>query len=87
MLIDMIKKKLDSRCENGICVGYDKNSPAYMVYYPGSRKIKKHKLVRFVSKTSAEQQTQTDVTTDDDDDFEARNRLKELVQEVPRTRL
>lgn len=32
------KKKLDSRCEKGIFVGYDKYSPAYNVYYPETRK-------------------------------------------------
>lgn len=61
------KKKLDARSEKGVFVGYDKNSPAYMVYYPDSRKVQKHRLVKFVSKTRVEQQTQTDMTPDDDD--------------------
>ena len=30
------KRKLDPRCDKGIFVGYDKNSPAYLVYYPSS---------------------------------------------------
>ena len=34
------KRKLHSRCDKGIFVGYDKNSPAYMVYYPEIRKVK-----------------------------------------------
>ena len=28
------KKKLDDRAEKGIFVGYDKGSPAYLIYYP-----------------------------------------------------
>ncbi|XP_068211921.1 uncharacterized protein [Palaemon carinicauda] len=28
------KKKLDDRCSKGIFVGYDKGSPAYLVYFP-----------------------------------------------------
>lgn len=27
------KKKLDTRCEKGVFVGYDKNSPAFLVFY------------------------------------------------------
>ncbi|KAJ8391909.1 hypothetical protein AAFF_G00083800 [Aldrovandia affinis] len=68
------KRKLDSRSDKGIFVGYDKNSPAYMVYYPDSRKVKKHRLVRFMSKTIGEQQTQTDKMSDDDDDFGVQHR-------------
>ncbi|KAJ8414358.1 hypothetical protein AAFF_G00052280 [Aldrovandia affinis] len=66
------KRKLDSRCEKGIFVGYDKNSPAYMVYYPDNGKVQKHRLVKFVTKTIEEQQTQTDMTPGDDD-FEVQN--------------
>ena len=68
------KIKLDSRCEKGIFVGYDKNSPACMVYYPDNRKVKKHRLVKFVSKTVVEQQRQTDKmpVDHDDDDFGVR---------------
>lgn len=60
------KKKLDTRSEKGIFIGYDKNSPAYLVYYPERNKVQKHRLLKFVSKKTVEQQTQT-VLTDDDD--------------------
>lgn len=33
------KGKLDPRCEEGIFVSYDKNSPAYLVYYPEKEKV------------------------------------------------
>ena len=41
------KKKLDDRCKKGIFLGYDKGSPAYLVYFPESQKIMKHRCVRF----------------------------------------
>lgn len=52
--------KLDSRGDKGIFVGYSRNSPAYLVYNPQTRKVSKHRLVKFITKNSAEQQTQTD---------------------------
>ena len=51
--------KLDSRCERGLFVGHDKGSPAYLVYYPGRGKVQKHRLVKFVTKTTCESETQT----------------------------
>ena len=57
------RKKLESRSDKGIFVGYDKNSPAYMVYYPDSRKVMKHRLVRFMSCVEG---PQTDGMSDDD---------------------
>lgn len=60
------KKKLDSRCEKGIFVGYDKNSPAYLVYYPDTGKVLKNRLVKCVTKGVVEHQTQTDLENSDD---------------------
>ena len=60
------KKNLDSRCEKGVFIGYDKYSPAYLVYYPGNKKVSKHRLVRFVTKNVVEKETQTDPMIDDD---------------------
>ncbi|XP_066542004.1 uncharacterized protein [Hoplias malabaricus] len=68
------KKKLDSRGEKGVFVGYDKNSPAYMVYYPDNGKVQKHRLVKFVTRTTVERETQTHMIPGDDDDFEVQNR-------------
>ncbi|RXN30671.1 Retrovirus-related Pol poly from transposon TNT 1-94 [Labeo rohita] len=56
------KGKLDSRCEEGVFIGYDKNSPAYLVYYPNTGKIQKHRLVKFTAKTTREKETQTSQT-------------------------
>ena len=36
--------KLDAKCQKGIFVGYDQNSPAYLVYYPMNGKVLKHTL-------------------------------------------
>ena len=60
------KKKLDSRCDKGVFIGYDKNSPAYLVYYLDTEKVSKHWLVRFVTKNVVEKETQTDPMIDDD---------------------
>ena len=40
-------KKLDPRSRQGIFVGYDKSSPAYLVYYPASMKVEKVRCVKF----------------------------------------
>lgn len=40
-------KKLDDRGVRGIFVGYDKASPAYLVYMPETGKVMKHRLVHF----------------------------------------
>lgn len=53
------KGKLDPRCERGIFVGYDKNSPAYLVYYTDTDKVQKHRLVKFTTKIAEEKETQT----------------------------
>ena len=44
------KKKLDDRAEKGIFVGYDKGSPAYLIYYPISGVIKNCRCARFTDK-------------------------------------
>lgn len=54
------QKKLDPKGKKGIFVGYSKNSPAYLVYNPHSRRVSKHRLVKFIRKNSIDQQTQTD---------------------------
>lgn len=54
------KKKLDSQSEKRIFVGYNKDSPAYLVFYPETGKVLKNRLVKFISKCANECQTQTD---------------------------
>ena len=63
-----LKKKLDPKCEKGIFVGYDRNSPAYLVFYPEDNRVLKHRLLKFISNVT-NQQTQTYPTDDDDDDY------------------
>ena len=41
-----VKSKLDSRCTESYFVGYD--GPAYLVYYPSNRSIKKVRCVKFM---------------------------------------
>ena len=40
-------KKLDPRSEKGIFVGYDRDSPAYLVYFPNNGRVKKERCVKF----------------------------------------
>lgn len=54
------KKKLDSQSERGVFVGYHKNSPAYLIFYPETGRVLKNRLVKFISKCVNECQTQTD---------------------------
>ena len=56
------KKKLDPRCTKGVFVGYDKDSPAYRVYFPEIGKVLKYRVVKFLTKDFGEQQTQTEGT-------------------------
>lgn len=79
------KGKLDSRCDQGRFVGYDKNSPAYLVYHPDTNKVQKHRLVKFVSKAAVEKQTQTG-EPDPNDGYSMRQpRTSETTQEVNRS--
>ena len=41
------KKKLDARCEKGIFVGYDSQSPAFLVYFPNRDDVRKVRCVTF----------------------------------------
>ena len=59
------QKKLDPRGKKGVFMGYDKNSPAYLVYHPDTGKIMKYRLVHFV-KPTINQGTQTDIFDCDD---------------------
>ena len=59
-------KKQDSKCEKGIFIGYDRNSPAYLVINPEDNRSLKHRLIKFISNVT-NQQTQTYPTDDDDD--------------------
>ena len=44
------KTKLDARAKEGIFIGYDRSSPAFLVYYPDQNTIKKARCVKFSEK-------------------------------------
>ena len=69
------KGKLDPRCEQGRFIGYDKNSPAYLVYYPDTEKVQKHRLVKFTNKTVNEKETQTHEPQTEYQDREVHHRV------------
>ena len=41
-------KKLEARSKEGVFVGYDKGSPAYLVYYPEANKVERVRCVKFL---------------------------------------
>ena len=42
-----IKSKLDNRSKRGIFVGYDRESPSYLVYHEDTRRVQRCRCVRF----------------------------------------
>ena len=62
------KQKLDPRCTKGIFLGYDKGSPAYLLYIPETGKVMKYRVWKFpTTRKGVEQQTQTERPLPDDD--------------------
>src|SRR6201990_2347916 len=49
------KKKLDACSKQGIFVGYDNESPSYLVYFPEQNNIKKVRCVKFTEKFGQEE--------------------------------
>ena len=45
-------KKLDARGDEGIFVGYDKYSPAYLVFDPISQVVRKVRCIKFLSNSA-----------------------------------
>jgi len=45
-------KKLDARAEKGIFVGYDKESPSFLIYFPETESVKKIRCVKFQNSDS-----------------------------------
>ena len=59
------KKKLDPRSEQGIFVGYDNESPAYLVYFKESDTVRKVRCVRFTNRFDDISSVETSVSVDD----------------------
>ena len=53
-------KKLDARSRKGIFVGYDKNSPSYLVYQSETKQVERVRCVKFIDHFQTEQ-AQNDV--------------------------
>lgn len=53
------KGKLESRSKQAIFIGYDKNSPAYLLYYPDTDKVQKHRLVKDTTKVTRKEEMQS----------------------------
>ena len=57
------KSKLDPRSKQGVFLGYDRESPAYLVYFPDTGKVVKRRNVKFVAADPCRN------SGGDDDDF------------------
>jgi hypothetical protein len=57
-------KKLEARSQKGIFIGYDKGSPAYLVFYPETNKVEKVRCVKFIDNFRAMKDDQDDVILD-----------------------
>jgi len=59
------KTKLDARCKKGVFVGYDKNSPAYLVYHSDTNDVRRCRCVKFT-----DIKPEFEAPADEYDDFE-----------------
>ena len=71
-------KKLEPRGKKGVFLGYDRSSPAFLVYDQSTKKISKHRCVTFTEKLNVSDleprsqqlfQEQQQLVPDEDDDF------------------
>ncbi|RUS71344.1 hypothetical protein EGW08_020887 [Elysia chlorotica] len=68
-------KKLEDRAEKGIFIGMDRDSPAHLVYFPESDKVKKIRVVKFFQENSVQIQNEQNETViihesaSDEEDF------------------
>ena len=58
------KMKLDPHCEKGIFVSYDKQSPAYLIYFPATMAIKRVRCVKFTDSYDNSPLSKQDKNTD-----------------------
>ena len=65
---NVAKSKLDARSKQGVFVGYDRNSPAYLVYHADVKSVKKYRCVVFAKSPHTNQGAIE--TNDDCDEFE-----------------
>ncbi|PIK57781.1 hypothetical protein BSL78_05307 [Apostichopus japonicus] len=81
------KKKLDARSERGIFIGYDKGSPAYLVYFPESQLIKRVRCVKFPKRadivSSGDKSSDLASNPIDDDSLIMRNKPESVTEEEP----
>ena len=57
------KTKLDPRSKRGIFVGYDKESPAFLIYYPDLKKVMRCRCVKFTDSLNIDEKL---INVDDD---------------------
>ena len=53
--------KLEARSKKGVFVGYDKESPAYLIYYPEANKVERVRCVKFLEQNVCVPKVEDDV--------------------------
>ena len=82
-------KKLDPKGKQGLFVGYDSKSPAYLVYYPDADRVQRVRLIQMVTNSSSNQGTQTPGNYESEDEIpikkgiEAQNQTEIETEENP----
>lgn len=79
------KKKLDPRCKEGIFVGYDVSSPAYLIYYPEEDQLRKVRNVKFTEKIINKTDEKKLDMKEPDEEYFISQPIKEKEQPVPET--
>ena len=64
-------KKLDARSKKGIFVGMDKESPAYLVYFPDDQKVRKYRTVKCTDKMYYDSDPRVESADSDEDSDDA----------------
>ena len=68
---DTCTSKLDAKSTKGVFVGYDRNSPAYLVYFPDTGKVRRCRLIQCVNEVKNDEikcdDSQSDVDLPYDD--------------------
>ena len=64
------KRKLDDRAKQGVFVGFDTSSPAYLVYFPEERTVRKIRCVAFNQRTKLQSSPNDHLDNGENDDEE-----------------
>ena len=73
-------KKLEPRSKEGLFVGYDKRSPAYLIYYPESRRVERVRCVKFFDSSNLDNEVLLN-----DEEVDSESSALPVVEQSPNT--